>query len=521
MPNDAPAPFTSGNQERHLAVSTVIQQGSFLWTTAVMLVVVTALARTLSLSQFGVYGLTVSFATYLLVAQGAIESAAIRLLAQAPTQDTRDRVFSMAIYAYLLVGVAIAILIAGGGNLLVGALDIPEPLHHQARMGFALLGMITLFGLPLKTFQDVLRGTQHFMLATSAEVVAFLAFGVAMAIALIVRAPLWVIIGIGGAVPALTGLCAAVILQRSELRVAYRHGSWRGDQMRAFLRASGALFLTSLADLFVYSLDRIILGLFRPASTVALYEGPVRAHNVVRQVQGVLALTILPAGSSYMAADDGARVKDLIVRGTRYTLFISLPLVIVFMTLAQPLLTVWLGTRYAPAATAMTILVSYWLVSANTNVAGTMLVAAGKMRALATYAWVVAIANLVLSLTLTPWLGLNGVVLGTAIPAVLAFPWFMWLVQRWLPITLDELARRSWLQPYAVAAIAAVALIGLRLALQPTTLGPVLALAAGGVLGSWLATYTFCLTSAERHLVADMGSVIARRLRGFTHRRAT
>ena len=56
-----------------------------------------------------------------------------------------------------------------------------------------------------------------------------------------------------------------------------------------------------LADLFIYALDRVVLGLFRPAATVGLYEGPVRAHNVVRQVRNYVqqrsTLAIVPGSS--------------------------------------------------------------------------------------------------------------------------------------------------------------------------------------------------------------------------------
>ena len=53
--------------------------------------------------------------------------------------------------------------------------------------------------------------------------------------------------------------------------------------------------------------------------------------------------------------------------------------------------------------------------------------------------------NLGLSLALTPSLGLNGVVLGTTIAYVLAFPFFLRLTLRTLPIRLAELAREAWL----------------------------------------------------------------------------
>jgi O-antigen/teichoic acid export membrane protein len=514
---DATETLTTGEHERHLALSTLVQQGTYVWTTVVMLVVVTALARSLTLSELGVYGLTTSFAAYLLVAQGAVEAAAVRALAQALTREHRERVFSMAFTAYMSLGLAIGVVIAGGGNLLVAAFDINGSLVDQARAGFVLLGAITWFGWPLKTFTDVLRGSQLFVAAATAEAAAFGVYGTAVAVALVAGAPLWVLIGLGGAIPAFTGAASAVTVMRSPAtRVRYHLGGWDAAEMRAFIGSSGMLFVTSLADLMIYSLDRLILGFFRPAATVGLYEGPVRVHNVVRQVQGVLSLTVLPAGSRYVAEGDDMRVRELIVRGTRYCLFVTLPLVVVFMALAKPLLETWLGPKFGAAATAMTVMVGYWLVTANTNVAGSMLIAVGRVRTMALYAWVTALANLALSLALTPWLGLNGVVLGTAIPAVVVFPWFVWLVQRWLPVTWRDFAREAWIPAYSVAAGLAAVLVGLRLALDPSSLPAVIGLCALGLLGGWAAVYAFCLRASERALIGDMARVVvarARRLR--------
>lgn len=505
----------SGEHERHLALSTLVQQGTYVITTVVMLGVITALGRTLSLSAFGVYGLIVSFGAYLMVAQGAVEAAAMQAIARALDDDARQRAFSMALFVYALAGLAIGAVIAGGGALLVGAFHIPPDLRAQARLGVVLLGLVTCVGWPLKTYQDLLRGSQMFAVSATAEAAAFVGFGVLMAVALVAGAPLWVLIAIGGCIPALTGLGCLLAARRSGVALAYRHRSWTREALADFLATSRGLFVTSLADLFIYALDRVVLGLFRPAATVGLYEGPVRAHNVVRQVQGVLALTVLPTGARYLADGDLVRVRELVVRGTRYTLFASLPIIVVFMVLARPILAVWLGPKFATAGTAMTLLVSYWLVAANTNVPGAMLVAAGRVREFARYAWAVAIANLVLSLALTPWLGLTGVVLGTTIPYFVSFPFFMGMVRRWLPVRIRQLAVEAWAPAYAVAGVTAAVLLVVRLTWNPDTIASVAACCALGVLGAWALTYAAVLRPSEKRLVADVAGHVGARVAGL------
>src|SRR5262249_7070855 len=154
---------------------------------------------------------------------------------------------------------------------------------------------------------------------------------------------------------------------------------------------------------------------------------------------------------------DAARTHDLLLRGTRYTLAAVVPFTIVLMVLAKPILEVWLGAKFAVAATAMTLLVAYWLINANTGVAGNMLLAAGRARRLSLYAGAVAAVNLALSLALTPSFGLNGVVLGTTLAYVLGFPFFLAMTLSTFDVSLTEFAREAWVPAYLTGA--AVALV--------------------------------------------------------------
>ena len=53
----------------------------------------------------------------------------------------------------------------------------------------------------------------------------------------------------------------------------------------SFARLAGYVSLAEAAGTIIYALDRIMLGLFKAAATVGLYEGPMRAHNVIRALK--------------------------------------------------------------------------------------------------------------------------------------------------------------------------------------------------------------------------------------------
>jgi len=493
--------YEPGAHERRIAGGAAAQQASQAVGVVAMLVVITVLGRTLTLSEFGVYGLLISVAGYVLIVQISVEGAAVRAIASAPTAADRNRVFSSALLLYAAAGVVCGLLVAAGGTALVGVLGIPAGLRDEAREGVLALGAAITLGWPFKVFQDALRGSQRFGAASAAEVLAQCSFVAGMLALVALDAPLWAVIALGGSLPTLIGLASAVVLVATRAGFRFRRALVSRATMRELARFSAGLSLIGVTDLIVYSIDRVILGAFRSAATIGLYEGASRPHNLVRQLHGTLVLTVIPVASGYLAQDDEFRLRELVIRGTRYVMAIVVPVTVVLMVLAGPILQVWLGDEFLPAEPAMVLFLSYWLVSAGTGVGTATLVAAGRVGELARYAWGGALLNLALALVLTPWLGLTGPVLATAIQSVVVFPWFVVLLRRHLPVRAADLAREAWLPAYVIGGGIAALLGAARLAFGLDSL-IALVLAAGiSLAAGWAAYYRLYLNAGERNLI--------------------
>ena len=505
VPSPPPDPaVTPISAERHIAQSTLAQQGAQIVGVASMLVVITILGRTLTLSEFGVYGLLLSIVAYVLIIQLSVEGATVRALAAHTTTADRSRIFSTAIALYAVFGALSGLAIVGGGLGAVALLNVPATLYEEAQRAILALALVTALGWPFKAFQDALRGTQRFFSASAAEIAAHISYVAVTAALVIADAPLWALITIGGSLPVLIGLGSAMVIAVQRLPFRFRRRDADRAIARDLLGFSAYLFATALADLVLYSLDRVILAAFRPATTVGLFEGAVRPHNLVRQLHGTLVLTVMPVASGYIGEDDQSRLRELLLRGTRYVLAAVVPVVVTLMVLSGPVLEVWLGSDFRPAGLAMAILLSYWLVGANTGVGGAMLVAAGRVRQLTIYAWAMAGLNLAISLALTPWLGLEGVALGTAIPYLVLLPVFLRLVVRTFPVSVAEMAREAWLPAYSLGILLAAGLVAVRLVTPLDSLGPLVLVAVGGLASYFAAYYAVWLRSPERALVRSL-----------------
>ena len=490
-------------EARLLASGALLQQlaqGSGLLS---LLVIVTLLARRLdSVAELGTYGLVSSLSGYLLVLRNSVASAAVRAMASAPEGEERASVFVVARRLYVLVGAATGLLIAGVAVVLAATV-LDGTLARDARAGGLGLGALTAVGIAASIYLDRLRAERLFVTAAGAEIVA-VAINLALMVTLILSgADLALIIALSGALPLLSGLICAVLVRRLGLAVRATPGGERRHRA-AIVPTAGWLLVIEVSNLTMYASGRIVLGAYRTPTAVGLYEGPVRAHNLLYALGGALAVPTVPTASRYVAEGDERRLRELAARGSRYTLALFVPLVVTLMALAEPIIAVWLGDRYTGGATALTILVSYWLVYGALIVTPGFLAGAGEARAAGRALACAAGLNLVLALILTPELGVEGPAVATAGAFVAALPVLLRVGLRASGLELMELLRRAAMPAYGLGAVLAGVLVAIRLGLDPETLPAVASLAVAGVLLYWVAFYALVFDPDERALVRGL-----------------
>ena len=315
--------LTTGSHERRLAIGALAQQLSGIASALAMFVAITVLARSLSLGELGTYGLLVSFATYLIFVQGSIEIAAVKAIAEAQDAGRRNEAFSTAFSLYVVAGVAVGAVTAVAGIAALGLFDIPARLHHDAEVGVIALGLVTAVGWPMKTFLDLLRGTQRFVSAAVAEGVGIVVDGTLLVVLTLVGAPLWALVAVGGGIPLFVGVASVMVVLVGRVSFRFDRRAVSRESIRNLLGISGYLFLGGVADLVIYSVDRAILAAFRPAAVVGLYEAPVRTHTLLQQVHSSLVTPVVAASAQFSPERDVERTRDLLVRGMRYTLAAS------------------------------------------------------------------------------------------------------------------------------------------------------------------------------------------------------
>jgi O-antigen/teichoic acid export membrane protein len=469
-----------------------------------MFVVLAVLARELTLDEIGVFGLLNSLAGYLLIVQNAAAGAGVRALAAATGEEQRRSAFASVIVLYLLAASAAGVLLALLGLALAETLSPAAALAADLREGAALLGLVTFAGWPLLAQRDVLRACGRLGAAAGAEVVAVLAYAALVIGIAAAHAPLALIIGAGGTIPLFAGLACTVIAARLGVRERFVPALFDRDRARALATTAFSISLADAATTAVYVVNRAVLGSFGSAAAVGLFEGPVRANNLLRSLTSALTTSSLPAGSELAARDDRRALHGLVLRGTRYSLALLVPVIVTGMVLAKPALRAWLGPDFTEGSSAMAILLAPWLLTATTGVGAAVLIATGRSRDLARWAGAVAAASIALGLVLVPPFDLDGAALASAIPSLALFPLLARPALAAAGASAGEVARHALLPSWTAGAAVAAAAGAVRLAWDPVSAPVVLATGAGGCALGWLLIYLVFFDGAERALVGGL-----------------
>jgi O-antigen/teichoic acid export membrane protein len=165
--------------------------------------------------------------------------------------------------------------------------------------------------------------------------------------------------------------------------------------------------------------DEIVIGGFLPVASVTPYNLARRLSALPQTLTEQFLTLLLPMASEIYANENRDQLRSLYLISTRITLAIFLPIALVLVILAKPLLTLWIGAAYAPYSYLILILVTASLIDTSQWPAGAVLQGMAKHHPLAIMTVASGVANLTISILLVGRFNLMGVALGTLIPTTI------------------------------------------------------------------------------------------------------
>ena len=445
---------------RSLAAGAAVNWAAFVAGMAVSFVLAPYLIRGLGDARYGVWCVVEGVLAYFTLFDLGIAACLVRYVAK--FQATGERhglnqlvsaclaVFTVAGGCAFALGAALVPLVGPGLDRKLGVPgDVPA---------FMLLMLANLaVTLPLSVFPTILDGLQRFA-AKSAVRLAFLALRVGGIVFVMETRP--------GLLPLAVVFTVTNLLEHAAMAaVAFRalpglRLSWRLID-RATLRhvrgSSTDAFLAMLAGRITVQTGAIVVGGFLTAAAAAHYAVAARLSDMAKNMLRAVTTTLAPAVSERDAKGDAAGVRRVLLDGTRWVLYLVLPVHLGLLVFGRAFLVRWIGEpRYADwCYPAMAILSTTLTLGVAQSVAARVLYGLGNLRLFARLALVEAALNLGLSLALVGPMGLEGVALAVAGPNVLFCLFAIAYACRVLDVPITRYLLGAWLRPALAACVPA------------------------------------------------------------------
>ena len=445
--------------KRSLVLGAATNWAAFAATLAVSFVLAPYLVRGLGDARYGVWCVVEGVLAYFTLFDLGIAACLVRFVAKYHATGERAElnrlvsacvaVFAAAAACVLVLGAALVPLVGPGLERKLG-----EPGDVSA---FMLLMLANLaLALPLSVFPTILDGLQRFG-AKSAVRLVFLVLRVSAVVFVTETRP--------GLFPLAVVFTGSNLLEHAAMGVlAFRllPGLRVSRRLvdRATLRRvkgySADAFLAMLAGRVTVQTGAVVVGGFVGVAAAAHYAIAARLVELAKNLLRSATTTLTPAVSDREARGDLAGVRRVLLDGTRWVLYVVLPIHLGLLFFGRPFLTRWVGgVQYADwCFPAVAILSATLTIGVAQSVAARILYGMGRLRLFARLALCEAGLNLGLSLALVGPLGLAGVAVAVAVPNVL----FCVCVIAYACYTLEVKPGRylaAWVRPVMAAGVPA------------------------------------------------------------------
>lgn len=180
-------------------------------------------------------------------------------------------------------------------------------------------------------------------------------------------------------------------------------------------------FVIAVALKLLFYTDSVVIAAQIGVAAVAFYAIPSTLLDYLEKFVWAMISVLVPVISTNQAQGDDARNTRLYILGTRYSLLISLPIVISLFVYGDDFIRLWMGPEFGEKCRwVLRFLLIGFSFSFSQLIAHGILKGTSRHKVLAYIMAIEAFSNLVMSVVLAKPYGIEGVAIGTMIPLIIA-----------------------------------------------------------------------------------------------------
>ena len=211
------------------------------------------------------------------------------------------------------------------------------------------------------------------------------------------------------------------------------------------------LFIIRINALIYNNMDKIIIGSLLSSTLLTDYDIANRIHSFALIIMGLAPSVVMPAASALNATNDTERLRSLLLKGSKYTLAMSLPVTLALIILADPIIQHWISPQYKEDAVLAQLFLLYMLFWPILQVGTNMLIGVREIKPFIRIQIVSVGVNLLLSIGLISSLGVKAVIIGTIIGNIIVFIPYVTIMLKRFDIKWREFLQSSVLNVYWLA----------------------------------------------------------------------
>ncbi len=374
---------------------------------------------------------------------------------------------------YTGVAVIILLLALGLNRLLLSLFKVSPDLMNDAT--FALIGsaLIVALGRPFGGFGAIIIGLQRYDIRNGLDIFQSL-INAAGTVAVLELG-----YGLKGLI--INGLCLSVASIVLSVVFAYRllpelrfnpFSFWDRTIFKKLFSYGATLQVNNLSNLINMQVGKLLLGYFLNVSVVTFYEVGTRIAHLARSGPMLLLGAIIPMASELDAKADRATLERLYMRGSKYMVIPSVPLVLFILMTAPVIISAWMGPfgydgsidygvldNFESLVVLVQLMTIGYFMHVLTGMGTSISRGMGRLKYELVALSPILIVHVALNLVLIPKMGLKGAAIGAASSfAMCSIVNIVWTFKRIIGGSFLQFLEAIYLKPFCAALLAGVSI---------------------------------------------------------------
>jgi O-antigen/teichoic acid export membrane protein len=416
--------------------------GSF-WATLVALFLTPYIIGHLGIERFGIWALVMVLTGYFGLLDFGIGTSFVKYISEFYAKKDYEKINQVVntgvifylIFAALIIALAFLII----NNPLLNLFNIPPELYGEARFVFLLGIIIFAIANALSAFGAIQGGLQRMDITNKVAI--------AISIPMIIGTIFFLEQGYG--LPGLVVNSAIILVITSITNIIIAFKLLPELRFTPFLFISKEMLkklfgfgyklqISRFAQLISFQTDKFLIAYFLSIGLVTFYQLGSSITQRARELPLLLVSAFVPAASEIEAKRGKGSLNELYLKGSKYLILVSTPLLFFLITNASLIMWAWMGEGYEMAALVIQVLAVGYYANLVSGAASSISIGVAKTEFEMKYGIFMAILNLFLSIILIIKMGFIGAVVGTTISLTIASLFFMRMFHNYLGNPLSD-----------------------------------------------------------------------------------